>query len=226
MNLAEYADIWEKRQSAFSSWGAASLEIPVTGREEPITGLYDLEGLKGRVKFTCIGLNPEKTTFTRREYRNRVVRWIRNDGVPIQTEELLYNLASTVLNEGEVLIWTDEAYGTMEEKELFWFVEGSRERFQDYVNFTFSSKVVSIEAKGLNRPICDVESLDKLPDGARLEVNHRILVFRKVTLLEDTPRWKFRGEVQLRSSELLTLLAQAALDKLDIVYNDEHAIYY
>lgn len=28
MNLAEYADIWEKRQSAFSSWGAASLEIP------------------------------------------------------------------------------------------------------------------------------------------------------------------------------------------------------
>lgn len=178
------------------------------------------------MKFTCIGLNPEKTTFTRREYRNRVVRWIRNDGVPIQTEELLYNLASTVLNEGEVLIWTDEAYGTMEEKELFWFVEGSKERFQDYVNFTFSSEVVSIEAKGLNRPICDVESLDKLPDGVRFEVNHGTLVFRKVTLLRDTPRWKFREGVQLRSSELLTLLAQATLDKLDIVYNDEHAIYY
>ena len=118
MNLAEYADEWEKKHSEFSSWGVNSLEIPVTGKAKPITGLHDLEELEGRVTFTCIGLNPEKTTFTRREYRNGVVRWIRNDDVPVQTEELLYQLASTVLNEGEVLIWTDEAYGTIDRKSV------------------------------------------------------------------------------------------------------------
>lgn len=224
MRLAEYADEWEKKHSDFSSWGTNSLEIPVTGKAKPITGLHDLENLEGRVTFTCIGLNPEKTTFTRREYRNGVVRWIRNDDVPIQTEELLYNLASTVLNEGEVLIWTDEAYGTMRERELLWFVEGAKERFQDYINFTCSSEVVSIKAKGLNRPIRDVNDLDKLPDKVRFELNHGTLVFEKETIFEKTIRWKYRQRIQLSSSEFLTILAQAALDKLDIVYNYEHVI--
>ena len=226
MNLAEYAGEWEKKHSDFSSLGTDSLEIPVTGKAKPITGLRDLENLEGRVTFTCIGLNPEKTTFTRREYRNGVVRWVRNDDVPVQTEELLYNLASTVLNGGEVLIWTDEAYGTMRERELLWFVEGAKERFQDYINFTCSSEVVSIKAKKLNRPIRDVNDLDKLPDGARLEINHRTLVFEKETIFEKTIRWKYRQRIQLSSSEFLTILAQAALDKLDIVYNGEHTIYY
>lgn len=225
MKLAEYADEWEKKHSDFSSLGVNSLEVPVTGRAKPITGLHDLENLEGRVTFTCIKPT-EKTTFTRREYRNGVVRWIRNDDVPVQTEELLYNLASTVLNKGEVSIWTDEAYGTMRERELLWFVEGAKERFQDYIDFTSVPEVVSIKAKLLNRPIRDVNDLDKLPDGARFEINHRTLVFKKVTLLEKASRWEYRGGIQLSSSEFLTILAQAALDKLDIVYNDEHAIYY
>lgn len=224
MNLAEYTKGWVEKHSDFTSLGTNSLEIPVTGRAKPITGLHDLESLEGRVTFTCIGLNPEKTTFTRREYRNGVVRWIRNDDVPVQTEELLYNLASTVLNEGEVLIWTDEAYGTMKERELLWFVEGAKERFQDYINFTSSPEVVSIKAKGLNRPIRDVNDLDKLPDKSRLELNHGTLTFEKETIFEKTIRWKYRQRIQLSSSEFLTILAQAALDKLDIVYNYEHVI--
>lgn len=225
MKLAEYADEWEEKHSDFSSWGTNSLEIPVTGRAKPITGLHDLENLEGRVTFTCIKPT-EKTTFTRREYRNGVVRWIRNDDVPIQTEELLYNLALTIRDGGEVSIWTDEAYGTMRERELLWFVEGAKERFQDYIDFTTTPEVISIKAKLLNRPIRDVEDLDKLPDGARFEINHGTLVFKKVTLLKKASRWEYRGGIQLSSSEFLTLLAQAALDKLDIVYNDEHAIYY
>lgn len=225
MKLAEYADEWEKKHSDFSLWGTNSLEIPVTGRAKPITGLRDLEGLEGRVTFTCIKPT-EKTTFTRREYRNGVVRWIRSDDVPVQTEELLYNLASTIRDGGEVTIWTDETYGTMRERELLWFVEGAKERFQDYINFTSVPEVISIKAKKLNRRITDVESLNKLPDGVRFELNHGTLVFKKVTLLEKASRWEYRGGIQLRSSEFLTLLAQAALDKLDIVYNDEHAIYY
>lgn len=225
MKLAEYADEWEKKHSDFSSWGTNSLEIPVTGRAKPITGLHDLENLEGRVKFTCIKPT-EKTTFTRREYRNGVVRWIRNDDVPVQTGELLYNLASTIRDGGEVTIWTDEAYGTMRERELLWFVEGAKERFQDYINFTSVPEVVSIKAKKLNRRITDVESLDKLPDRARFEINHGTLVFEKETIFEKTIRWKYRQRIQLSSSEFLTILAQAALDKLDIVYNDEHAIYY
>lgn len=223
MNLAEYTKGWMEKKGDLSSWGNTSLEIPVTGKAKPITGLRDLESLEGRVKFTCIGLNPEKTTFTRREYRNGVVRWIRDDDVPVQTEELLYALASTILNEGEVSIWTDEAYGTMRERELLWFVEGVRERFQDYVNFTSAPEVVSIKAKRLNRPICDVDDLDKLPDKVRFEINHGTLVFEKETIFEKTIRWKYRQRIQLSSSEFLTILAQAALDKLDIVYNDEHA---
>lgn len=225
MKLAEYADEWRRKHSDFSTWGTDSLEIPVAGRAKPITGLHDLENLEGRVTFTCTKPT-EKTTFTRREYRNGVVRWIRNDDVPVQTEELLYNLASTVLNEGEVSIWTDEAYGTMRERELLWFVEGAKERFQDYINFTSVPEVVSIKAKKLNRRITDVESLDKLPDRARFEINHGTLVFEKETIFEKTIRWKYRQRIQLSSSEFLTILAQAALDKLDIVYNDEHAIYY
>lgn len=226
MNLAEYVGGWEKKHSDFTSWGVNSLEIPVTGKAKPITGLHDLEELEGRVTFTCIGLNPEKTTFTRREYRNGVVRWIRNDDVPVQTEELLYNLASTIRDGGEVTIWTDEAYGTMRERELLWFVEGAKERFQDYINFTSVPEVISIKAKRLNRPIRDVNDLDKLPDKVRFELNHGTLVFEKETIFEKTIRWKYRQRIQLSSSEFLTILAQAALDKLDIVYNDEHAIYY
>lgn len=225
MRLTEYADEWEKKHSDFSSWGTNSLEIPVTGRAKPITGLHDLENLEGRVTFTCIKPT-EKTTFTRREYRNGVVRWVRNDDVPVQTEELLYNLASTIRDGGEVTIWTDEAYGTMRERELLWFVEGAKERFQDYINFTSVPEVVSIKAKRLNRPIRDVNDLDKLPDKVRFELNHGTLVFEKETIFEKTIRWKYRQRIQLSSSEFLTILAQAALDKLDIVYNDEHAIYY
>ena len=221
MNLAEYIDEWEKKQSDFSTWGVSSLEIPVTGKAKPITGLRDLENLAGRVRFTCIKPS-EKTTFTRREYRNGVVRWIRNDDVPVQTEELLYQLALTIRDEGEVSIWTDEAYGTMRERELLWFVEGSRERFQDYIDFTSAPEVVSIKAKGLNRRITDVESLNNLPDKARLEINHGTLVFEKETIFEKTIRWNYRKRIQFSSPEFLTLLTQAALDKLDIVYNDEH----
>lgn len=226
MNLAEYVDEWEKKQSDFSTWGVSSLEIPVTGKAKPITGLQDLENLEGRVKFTCIKPTEkssfEKTTFTRREYRNGVVRWIRNDDIPVQTEELLYQLALTIRDGGEVSIWTDEAYGTMRERELLWFVEGAKERFQDYIDFTSMPEVVSIKAKKLNRPITDVESLNKLPDKSRFEINHGTLVFEKETIFEKTIRWNYRGRIQFSSPELLTLLTQAALDKLDIVYNDEH----
>lgn len=224
MNLAEYTKGWMEKKGEFSSWGVDSLEIPVKGRAKPITGLQDLENLEGRVTFTCIGLNPEKTTFTRREYRNEVVRWIRNDDVPVQTEELLYQLALTIRDGGEVSVWTDEAYGTMRERELLWFVEGAKERFQDYIDFTCSPEVVSIKAKGLNRPIRDAKDLDKLPDRARFEINHGVLVFEKVTYFEKTVRWEYRKRIQLSSSEFLTILAQAALDKLDIVYNYEHVI--
>ena len=225
MNLTDYTKGWVEKKGEISSWGGNSLEIPVKGRAKPITGLQDLENLEGRVTFTCISPYSEKTTFTRREYRDKTARWIRNDDVPIQTEELLYILASTVLNKGEVSIWTDEAYGTIRERELLWFVEGAKERFGDYDEYSNMPEAVSIKAKRLNRPIRDTKDLNKLPDGSRLELNHGTLVFEKITVLEKTIRWKYRGEIQFRSSELLTLLAQAALDKLDIVYNDEHTTY-
>jgi len=69
-----------------------------------------------------------------------------------------------------------------------------------------------------------VNDLDKLPDKVRFELNHGTLVFEKETIFEKTIRWKYRQRIQLSSSEFLTILAQAALDKLDIVYNYEHVI--
>ena len=226
MNLTDYTKGWVEKKGEISSWGGDSLEIPVKGRVKPITGLQDLESLEGRVTFTCISPYSEKATYTRREYRDKNVRWIRNDDVPVYTEELLYCLAATALYGGDISIWTDEAYGTMRERELLWFVEGAKERFRDYIDFTTMPEAVSIKAKKLNRPIREAKDLDKLPDGTRLEINHGTLVFEKETYFEKTIRWKYRQQIQLSSSEFLTILAQAALDKLDIVYNNEHTIYF
>lgn len=88
------------------------------------------------------------------------------------------------------------------------------------------SGVVSIKVEKLNRPITDVGDLDKLPDGSRFEINHGTLTFKKETLFGAITRWVYRGRVQLTSFELLTLLVQSALDKLDIVYSDEHVVYF
>lgn len=78
--------------------------------------------------------------------------------------------------------------------------------------------IVSIKIEKLNWSITGVEDLDKLPDGSRFEINHGTLVFEKETIFEKVTRWKYRKRIQLSNPELLTLLAQSALDKLDIVY--------
>nr|DAR36201.1 MAG TPA: hypothetical protein [Caudoviricetes sp.] len=106
------------------------------------------------------------------------------------------------------------------------YVEGCKKRFQDYIDFASMPGVVSIKIEKLNRPITDVEDLDKLPDGSRFEINHGTLTFKKETLFGAITRWVYRGRVQLTSFELLTLLVQSALDKLDIVYSDEHVVYF